>query len=153
MTMATWPEGLPGPELGGYSVQTGNTLQRTQMDSGRARQRRRFTSVPVIANATWIFSEPEAQVFEGFFKHIINDGADYFELPLKTNMSYKNYIARFTEIYQGPESFGAFDFIYTAQLELKERPLWDKEWIEHGASLILGSSAIDIAANKKWPLA
>jgi hypothetical protein len=44
-------------------------LLRTEMTSGRARQRRRYTSTPTQASVKWIFqTDALAQVFEAFFR-------------------------------------------------------------------------------------
>lgn len=146
-----YPAGLPGPLLDGYALDTVSPLQRTQMDSGRARQRRRFTSVPVIAQVGWTLTRPQAQVFEGWFKWILKDGAEWFEVELNTPMGYKPYICRFTEIYNGPIPFAVFEYSYTAQLEIKERPTLSEDFILFGQDYVLNSDLFDIAMNQEWP--
>ena len=72
------------------------------MVSGRARQRRVYTSVPSNVAVQWFLTEPQAQLFEAFFRYVITDGADWFLLPLKTPMFTGDYECRFTGIYEGP---------------------------------------------------
>jgi hypothetical protein len=65
-------------EQSGYAIQHVSPLQRTEMVSGRARQRRVYTSVPSMVAVQWLCTELQAQVFELFFRFGITDGADWF---------------------------------------------------------------------------
>ena len=102
MTLAVWPEQLPLPEQSGYAIQHVSPLQRTQMVSGRARQRRVYTSVPSMVAVQFFCTESQAQVFELFFRHGITDGADWFLCKLKTPLGLMPYECRFNGIYEGP---------------------------------------------------
>jgi phage-related minor tail protein len=62
-------EYLPMPLMDGYGFKPISPLLRTEMTSGRARQRRRYTSTPTQASVKWIFqTDALAQVFEAFFR-------------------------------------------------------------------------------------
>lgn len=59
---------LPMPLMDGYGFKPISPLKRTEMTSGRARQRRLYTSTPTQASVKWIFqTDALAQVFEAFF--------------------------------------------------------------------------------------
>ena len=55
--MIAYPEDLPEPQRDGYGFQAVSPLARSEFQSGRTRQRRRFTSVPTVATVTWLFTE------------------------------------------------------------------------------------------------
>ncbi len=62
-------EYLPMPLMDGYGFKPISPLLRTEMTSGRAQQRRRYTSTPTRASVKWIFkTDALAQVFEAFFR-------------------------------------------------------------------------------------
>jgi len=63
--MIAYPEFLPEPQRDGYGFQPVSPMARSELQSGRARQRRRFTSVPTVASVTWLMDDGEAQLFEG----------------------------------------------------------------------------------------
>jgi hypothetical protein len=48
-------EYLPMPLMDGYGFKPISPLLRTEMTSGRAQQRRRYTSTPTQASVKWIF--------------------------------------------------------------------------------------------------
>jgi len=94
----------------------------------------------------------EAQVFEAWFVYDITDGADWFNIDLKTPVgTLAPYECRFMEMYQGPELFGLDMWRFTAEVEIRERPILSKLWYQYGQEFLLGSSIIDIALNEKWP--
>lgn len=144
-------EYLPLPLREGYAFQAVSPMQRTEMQSGRARQRRRFTSVPTMASVAWILSDVQAQLFEAWFEDALKSGSEWFDCPLKTpEGGIQNYAARFTDIYQGPALVGKSHWRFTAELELRERPILAPGW-GNFPGLIAGQSLIDIALNREWP--
>lgn len=61
MTDIYYPhDSLPMPLQEGYGFQPVSPLKRTQLTTGRARQRRAYTSTPTQASITW-FMETDAQ--------------------------------------------------------------------------------------------
>ncbi len=152
MTLASWPEQLPLPEQSGYAIQHVSPTQRTTMVSGRARQRRVYTSVPSNVAVQWFLTEQQAQLFEAFFRYAITDGADWFLLPLKTPMFTGDYECRFTGIYEGP-TLTAFDkWTVSATIEIKERQTLGAGFA-YVPQYIFDSSIIDVALNDLWPTA
>ena len=152
MTLAVWPEQLPLPEQSGYAIQHVSPLQRTEMVSGRARQRRVYTSVPSMVAVQFFCTELQAQLFEAFFRYAITDGADWFLLPLKTPMFTGDYECRFTGIYEGPTLTAFNKWTVSATIEIKERntitanELYDPQGV-------IDSDIFDITMNQKWPAA
>lgn len=150
--MIIWPDYLPTPELDGYGIQHVDTMQRTQLESGRARQRRRFTSVPSNASVSWVMTNGQAAYFESWYKNIIKDGADWFEGPLKTPVGFGNYKIRFTAMYQGPVPFAFNQWRTTANVEIFERPTIPVEALE-SPEYLEDAEIFDIAMNVYWPAA
>ena len=152
MTLAVWPEQLPMPEQSGYAIQHVSPLQRTEMVSGRARQRMVYTSVPSNVAVQWFLTEQQAQLFEAFFRYAITDGADWFLLPLKTPMFTGNYECRFTGIYEGPVLIAYDKWTVSATIEIKERQTLGASWV-YAPQYLIDSSIIDVALNDLWPAA
>ncbi|ENF0685190.1 TPA: hypothetical protein ACRMX2_003751 [Pseudomonas aeruginosa] len=152
--MIQYPNICP-PLREGYGFNPVSPLARTELQSGRARQRRRFTSVPTMASVRWRLTDTEAMLFEAWFRDQLVDGSQWFECPLKTPETpngLRTYIARFTDIYDGPDlvsgSLSLWDF--TATLELRERPILDPGWTIL-PEFILHPDIFDIAMNREWP--
>jgi hypothetical protein len=141
---------LPLPLREGYGFQAVSPMQRTELQSGRARQRRRFTSVPTMASVSWLLNDVQSQLFEAWFEDALISGSEWFECPLKTPEGIQDYIARFTDIYQGPALIGVSHWRFTAELELRERPILAPGWGLF-PGLIAGQSIIDLAINREWP--
>ncbi|MBS4155248.1 hypothetical protein IZU87_15595 [Cobetia sp. MC34] len=146
----TYPEGLPSPLRADYQLQLTSPLQRTTMDSGRSRQRRRFSNVPNVASFAWLFTSPEAMLFEGWFRDDLLDGAEWFECPLRTPLGMEIYNVRFVDVYSGPLLAGCSSWRYTARLEMRERTTLDPDWSSILPEFVLGAEIFDLAINKEW---
>lgn len=146
-----YPDQLPIPLKDGFGLQPVSPLRRTQLTSGRARQRRIYTSVPTNASVTWSFkTDKEAQLFEAWYRDTIDDGTAWFYMRLKTPLGIQPYKCRFTDIYQGPILSRPRFWKFTATLELWERPLLPRGW-GNFPELVLGTDIIDLAVNREWP--
>ena len=152
MSLVSWPTQLPLPEQSGYAIQHVSPLQRTTMVSGRARQRRVYTSVPSNVAVQWFLTEQQAWLFEAFFRYAITDGEDWFLLPLKTPMFTGNYECRFTGIYEGPVLIAYDKWTVSATIEIKERQTLGAGFA-YTPQYVIDSSIIDIAVNQLWPAA
>lgn len=148
----TWPTQLPAPNLDGYGLQNGEAMQRSELSSGRARQRRRFTSVPTVATVSWVMTQPQSQLFEAWYKYTLKDGAEWFEGKARTALGYGDYEMRFTGMYAGPVPFAFSDFRFEAQVEIRERQTLGESWVLF-PDYIIESNIIDLAVNVEWPAA
>ena len=126
-----YPSFLPGPTRQNYDFQHISPFVRTEMSTGRARQRRTFQNVPSLVNLTWYFDRSEARLFEGWFKYELTDGVDWFNITLHNPKSgFSSYECRFAEMYTGPTLNNADDWQFSAQLEVRERPtITLSEWL------------------------
>lgn len=147
-----YPEGLPRGLHSGRSYQLVSPLMRTQMQSGRAVQRRRYGFVPEGAKIQWLFSDLQGQAFEAWWRDQLIDGSLWFECPLDTPLGYFNYTARFTDVYTGPSRVGPNLWSYSAELELRERAVLP-EGEGNFPDDILYSEIFDLTINREWPQA
>lgn len=146
-----YPASLPCFLQSGYSLQHENTVQRSDLVSGRARQRQRCANVPTFAKADAIFTEAQAQEFERFFRWDLDDGSEWFNCTLKTPMGVREYECRFAEIYDGPNPITPAIFKISAKFEIKDRQTWSEVWADYGLQYIAMQDLIDIALNREWP--
>lgn len=154
--MASYPSQLPLPVQQGYALQHQSPFTRTEMQSGRARQRRTFTSVPSSVSLIWFFtSDVECQLFEGWFRDNLGakDGENWFSMPLQTPIGTHDYDCRFADMYSGPTLVAFNKWQVTATLEIRERPI-----VQDGEATIMPGDIIladifDLTMNREWPAA
>jgi hypothetical protein len=150
--MIEYPKELPLGLHSGRTYQLISPLMRSQLDSGRARQRRRFKDVPEGAQISWLFSSTEARAFAMWFRDAINDGVLWFECPLNHPvLGLTEYTCRFTDVYKGPARVGPDLWSVTAELELRERAQMPEDWGLF-PGFIIDAGILDYAMNREWPL-
>lgn len=152
-TDINYPSNLPYPTRDGYSAQYTSPLMRTKTISGRAIQRRQFTTVPAMYNVSWIFTtDGDAAAFEAWFRDVVKDGTEWFNCPMRTPIGTGQYVCRFTDIYEGPNPYGVCGWTVRAELEMFERPLMPEGW---GIlpDYIAMDDIFDVAMNDRWPKA
>ena len=78
--MAAWPTSLPTyPLLEGYSNSQESAMIRTPMETGPAKQRRRYTKDIEIIECTFNMSTSQKTTFRDFFNNTLGGGADSFD--------------------------------------------------------------------------
>lgn len=148
--MIKYPEGLPVGLHSGASYQLQDPMVRTPLVSGRARQRRAFTSVPQGRRISWLFTDTQGQAFEAWWRDQLKDGVNWFECPLGSPLGNSLYTCRFTQVYSGPTRVAGGLWSYSAELELRDRavpPVGNGEFPEY----ILMAGIFDRAINSDWP--
>jgi hypothetical protein len=79
--MPVWPVSLPqAPIADGYQEQQGDSLLRTPMDLGPAKQRPKNTGGVKPVLWTWELDGGELTAFETFFEQTLEGGALAFEM-------------------------------------------------------------------------
>lgn len=94
MALVAWPDRLPPPLASGYGYQPQASFIRTNMDSGLARQRRRFARIPSTVSVSWIFTQEQLALFEAFVHYDITDGADWFSAQIANGQELQSVKAR-----------------------------------------------------------
>ena len=78
--MPSWPAGLPErPLVDGFSREAASNVQRTQMDVGLAKQRRRSTSGARPLKCTILVTDAQYATFQTFFDTTLGSGAIPFD--------------------------------------------------------------------------
>lgn len=88
-----FPSSLPQVKPG-FGVSFEGNQTRTQMESGRSRQRKRFSTDINTFSAEWNLSNFEYEVFKAFLKHKLNSATDWFYIDLFTGGELKTVKAR-----------------------------------------------------------
>ncbi len=149
--MIQFPRELPCALRDGYGFKPVSPIMSTDMQTGRARHRRKYSSTPTVTTVNWLFNDAEAQLFESWFEEVLISGSQWFECDLKSPQGFQSYKARFVDIYEGPTLDGISLWRYRAQLELWERPILTGGWAIYAPEYIVGMNLLDLAINKDWP--
>lgn len=143
-TSINWPaDRLSLPSIDGYGIEPQEGVARTDMDSGPARQRRRWTTTPTNFPVTFKFTRTELAVFEGWYYNVAQEGAAWFNITLLSGLGLITHEARFKGPYKSsPWNAGATAnaewWRVTATLEIRDRPILDA-----GATAIVLDSDLD----------
>lgn len=121
-----WPDTLPLPTVQGYNIQPGDTILRTEMDAGLARQRRRFTNAPTKVSVRWIMRRDQYAIFEGWYRWHAKEGANWFSITLLGGLGLLEQEARFTRQFASRLLAGGTLWEVTSELEIRERPVLDE---------------------------
>lgn len=125
MTTPVWPSTLPNPTMTDYSIKFGKAVIRTEMESGPARQRRRYTQVPSMINVRFDFTLEQFGIFEKFWEQDLLHGERWFEIKLVNGVGEKTYTARF-DANEPPEAVSVAKgrgWVVKARLEVEARQL------------------------------
>ena len=117
-----WPKKLPLPTIEGYRIAPSDAIVRTDMESGSARQRRRFTQVPSLIQVRWLFSQEQFAVFESWYRWKAQEGGRWFDITLLGGLGLLSQQARFTKQFEAELLTHAL-WEVTTELEIRERPV------------------------------
>mgnify|MGYP000235111231 CR=1 FL=1 len=92
---------LPLPLLKNHSLKRKSMRVETPMESGYPRSRNRFKNPPAEMNAVFSFLSDDLELFEGWYQHVINNGADWFVMPVKTGGVVADHQCKFVGDYSG----------------------------------------------------
>ena len=127
--LPVFPDVLPKPLMSGYGYAPQGVFIRTQMESGRARQRRRFKTYANQVTASWTFDNEQLSAFEAFFDYEACGGAAWFRLELGNGLGMSCVKARFVDA-ENPYQISKIDnsrlWQLTASLETFELPKYDE---------------------------
>lgn len=145
----TYPTGLPLGLASGASYQSESPTKRSPLINGRAIVRRKFKDVPEIRSISWLFKGIESAAFRAWVRDSLNEGVDYFYMPMQTDEGFFPYLCRFKGDYRGPVRAGPDLWSISAELEMIKRSI-----APDGEGLfpeeILGSKTLDTTMNKEW---
>ena len=119
--MIKFPQHLPLPTIDGYSIKPDDAIIRTDMESGPARQRRRFTQTPSKIAVRWVMNQEQFSLFEAWYKFLAKEGAEWFDIQLLGGLGLIEQEARFIQQFEAGLYKGLLWEI-TAELEIRDRP-------------------------------
>jgi hypothetical protein len=149
--MIEYPAELPLPLQDGYALQTPvDPMLRTQMESGRARQRLNFDETPEMINAKWNCDRNQMAFFRGWYARTLKQGVEWFTTRLLLPEGFIDVECRFTGKPTGPTLVQVSRWEYSATLELREPSLIKPGWEEFPQFWFM-MNIIDMAVNREWP--
>lgn len=149
--MIIYPTGLPHPLKSSAAYSPENNILRTTMQSGRARQRQLYTSTPDFYKASWILNDIKGRLLKSWLEQVA--GANWFEMPLRSDLGLNVETVRLTSTLSGPVRVGNNLWQYTADIEVQYRPLLAPGWAEILPDWTLNADIFDLAMNVEWPAA
>lgn len=149
--MIQYPAELPLPSQDGYGLRTPvDPMLRTEMESGRARQRVNFDFTPEHVSFKWIFDQNQAAFFRGWYARTLSQGVEWFAMRLLLPEGFKDYECRFVGKPVGPLLVLLRRWEVSATLELREPSLIQHGW-EAFPQFWFMMDIIDLAVNREWP--
>ena len=102
MSLEVWPESELLLASNVFSIDSEFANVRSRMESGRVRQRPRFTQDVSLANIRFEYDKLQYETFRAFWAHRLNNGNDWFEmrLPVKGDESLTLVEVRFVSDYK-----------------------------------------------------
>lgn len=122
-----YPNDLKLPLVSSHRLSQNSNLLRTDMASGRARQRKRFQSVPTTMGATWKLNKYQAQILEGFVTHGVNEAVNWFLMPVRTPQGLIEHEVRFINSPLESCTYNGGFWNYSANIEIKKRQVVSEE--------------------------
>lgn len=123
MAIPAFPTTIPKVLMSDYSYKGGDGIVRTDMDTGLARQRKRFVGRPTKFNVQWTFSRKELGIFEKFFETDLFGGVGWFTIKLVNGVGETVYTARFVDGYEAKTQANEHIWTVTGVLEAVGRPV------------------------------
>jgi hypothetical protein len=94
MALPVWPAGLP---LAEFSRQPADPFIRTPMDSGLARQRRRFRVYPITQSVQFLLTQAQFAAYSDFVENDLNGWASWFMLKIRDGRGVRRARVRFVK--------------------------------------------------------
>lgn len=127
--MIKFPDILPSPQISTNEIKHVSPFSRSQMISGRTRQRKEFDKTISNTVFSFVFSADEVLVFEDWYENSINSGQDWFTIKRLTAGGIQDVQARFTSMYQGANPMGLSGFWSVSfNAEIRDYFVLDGDW-------------------------
>ncbi|PLW79068.1 hypothetical protein [Cohaesibacter celericrescens] len=158
--IVVYPDKLPLPTYKNYSMSPLDRIQRTEMESGYARQRLKFTNAPELLSVRWVFSEWQFALFQSWYRDRAKSGAAWISITLQGSLGLTPHEVRFKG--QGQTAFTANlsstnRWEVTAMVEAREPPVLSSDVLDllltrdDFAAFEAMSISVDTFINDRWP--
>lgn len=138
----SWPASqLPAASLmASHQIDQDLGLIRTPMDSGLARQRKRFGQPLPRVKVQWLMSNTQVALFKSWLAAKAAFGGAFFQIELPMDEAVDTYDARFAGTQVGYAKLGVDTWRVTAELEVKDRTPYSSEVVD--VIIDIGSAAL-----------
>lgn len=128
MSMFLWSRtGFPNPSTD-LSTDVTPAVRRTEMDTGRIRQAKQFTTSARTMRVRWQLTDAQWALFQGVIEHKLNMGADWFLIDLPTGEGLAQCTARFVRGAWSVKHVGVLNWDVDATLDVQSSsPLSESE--------------------------
>ena len=116
MATVTWPVTLPGCEAEGYTERRMDGSLRSEMETGPAKVRRRFTATPVFVSLNYLMTGAQVQALDDFYATTTLQGS------LRFDWNHPRRKIAVEARFMGPPVYSALGTIYRAQVDLEILP-------------------------------
>lgn len=76
------------PESTDYSLSNGTDFVETEVEGGKARRRKDYSSKPYELQVNWVFNQEDYQYFKAFYNSVTKKGSEPFLLDLIVDQPY-----------------------------------------------------------------
>ena len=122
MSAIEWPTTFPATKISKYGLRPGESIARTQMESGTARQRQRFTSTPSYVTIEWVMEKGIFGLFESWYIYKAKAGGEWVSMYLVNGLGRTLCEVRFLQPYEAkPLSHKSWALM--ANVEVREMPV------------------------------
>lgn len=90
---------LPLPLLKNHGLKRKSMRVETKMASGHPRSRNAFKNAPAEMPASFLFTNEQQEIFEGWYHHLIGDGQEWFVMPVKVGAVLVDHQCKFVGDY------------------------------------------------------
>lgn len=146
--METWPTNIfPHIHRASFSTDQTTATIRTEMDSGRAVQRKRFDTQVKRHSVKWSFTDFQWAMFQSWFTYRINLGADWFyaKVPSGDGLNDTVKVRFFNAVFKSV--FTDYRWEVSAVLETDEPPVMDDDTYTFFESLGESLDLLELAAD------
>ncbi len=127
MIEMTYPSFLPHPHFSQSGIKQQSNRIRSEMSSGRVRQRRRFMVVPAEQTLEWRLKSDQAAIFLGWVEHALMGGINWFRLNQRTELGVVPIDIRMIQHPLENAKQKAGRFFYSVKCEIRQYPIQSEE--------------------------
>lgn len=122
-----YPNYLPYPHFTSSGIKQQSNRIRSEMTSGRTRQRRRFLTVPAEQTLEWRLHTDQAAAFLGWVEHALSGGIKWFKLNQRTELGVVPIDIRMTQHPLENAKKKGGRFLYSVKCEIRQYPIQSEE--------------------------
>ncbi|HGS4526692.1 TPA: hypothetical protein ACMDNX_002011 [Vibrio cholerae] len=127
MSVLMYPSHLPYPHFSQSGIKQIPNRIRSEMSTGRTRQRRRFLTVPAEQTLEWKLPSDKAAAFLGWVDYALDGATKWFRLNQRTELGVVPLDIRMMQHPLESSKQKGGRFIYTVKCEIRQYPIQSPE--------------------------